>query len=101
MRPTAELSAPNFVRQYPDVNITVSGVVGAASVLENTRPSIGCAPSIGNTPSVTHSVAHFLGLPDAGDAHRPGVPEPDILKRPALLAVGEVQKGRRAGACAG
>ena len=63
VRPIAELSAPNFDRQYPDVNMTVSGVEGVASALENTRPSIGCAPSIGNTPSVTHSVRTSSGSP--------------------------------------
>src|SRR5439155_2101120 len=40
---------------------------------------------------------YFLGLREAGDAHRAGVPEPDILEHAAFLAIGEVLKGRRPG----
>ena len=94
VRPMTELSAPNFDRQYPEVRITVSRLPGASSVLENTRPSIGGTPSIGKTPSVMNSVGTSSGLRKAGDAHRPGVPQSDILEDPTFLAIREVQKRR-------
>ena len=63
VRPIAAVSAPNFARQYPAVNTTVSGLAGVPSARENTRPSIGCAPRIDNTPSVTNSVRTSSGSP--------------------------------------
>ncbi len=60
------------------------------------RPSAGRAPRIGSTPSVTSMQTTSSGSARPGDRCRVVAPQPDVFERSRLLAVGRIEKRRRA-----
>ena len=76
--------------QYAWLNITVSAGPGASSSGVKVRPSAGLHAEQRQSSVGDHQRFDLLGLPAAGDRHRRVVPQPDVLKHLAFVAIGEV-----------